>query len=242
MVWSLFFLLGVNCPSSLVLNSHELSSSIGQNMWHFLWEFMGILMTFGWIRWIGLFSSLFFSLFFPDWETMQTSMEKTMEQYLWFFRLVLHMSRFFMVFGWIRLLWFWNWDVSLLVREKMEPYWKKYTVKQVMEYAHGSFRFFGMFFLHWCFHVFLNQGRTTRRSISTPKPEQTSSSKTTRISTQIATCFFRNHGITSMSISQRGGITMIKPSICPSIFQRLHFFSQESGEQQRVSNIPIQKP
>jgi hypothetical protein len=29
-------------------------------------------------------------------------------------------------FGWIRLLWFWNWDVPLLVREKMEPYWKKY--------------------------------------------------------------------------------------------------------------------
>ena len=98
-----------------------------------------------------------------------------------------------------------------------------------MEYAHGSFRFFGMFFLHWCFHVFLYQGRTTRRSISTPKPEQTSSSKTTRIPTQIATCFFRNHGITSMTISQQGGITMTKPSICPSIFQRLFFSPKKAG-------------
>lgn len=36
--------------SSLVLNSHELSSSIGQNMWYFLWDFMGILMTFGFVE------------------------------------------------------------------------------------------------------------------------------------------------------------------------------------------------
>lgn len=106
---------------------------------------------------------------------------KNMEQYLWFFLLVLHMSRIFMVLDGFVCYGFGIGMFPSLFGKRWNHTGK--NMKQVMEYAHGSFRFFGMFFLHWCFHVFLNQGRTTRRSISTPKPEQTSSSTTTRMPT-----------------------------------------------------------
>ena len=168
MVWSLFFLLGFEQSWIVVLDwaKHVV----------FLVGFHGNSHDF-WICWIGMFSSLFF----PDWETMETSMEKNMEQYLWFFLLVLHMSRIFMVLDGFVCYGFGIGMFPSLFGKRWNHTGK--NMKQVMEYAHGSFRFFGMFFLHWCFHVFLNQGRTTRRSISTPKPEQTSSSTTTRMPT-----------------------------------------------------------
>jgi len=93
-----------------------------------------------------MFSSLFFSLFFPDWETMETSMEKNMEQYLWFFLLVLHMSRIFMVLDGFVCSGFGIGMFPSLFGKRWNHTGK--NMKQVMEYAHGSFRFFGMFFLH----------------------------------------------------------------------------------------------
>jgi hypothetical protein len=89
-------------------------------MWYFLWDFMGILMTFGFVE-LGC-SPPCSSLIGKQWKHLW-------KKYGTIFVVLppcsTHVTNFH-GFGWIRLLWFWNWDVPLLVREKMEPYWKKY--------------------------------------------------------------------------------------------------------------------
>lgn len=142
MVWSLFFLLGVKLSSnlfldsekdgfpgssSLVLNSHELSSSsprLGKTCGiscGISWEFSWLLDLLNWdvlllvlllvLPWLGNNGNIYGKKYGTIFVVLPPCFT--------------HVTNFH-GFGWIRLFWFWNWDVPLLVREKMEPYWKKY--------------------------------------------------------------------------------------------------------------------